>query len=89
MSSVSRQYVQKPANELIDEGLVEMEEDPAHKRSKLMRLTRAGELRFEALNVRFQAFLEEMAGEFPIGNLRSAKRTIAALRKRLQVSAPS
>jgi DNA-binding MarR family transcriptional regulator len=83
MRSVSRQYIQKLANELSEGGLIEMIENPAHKRSKRMRLTRKGEREFERLTGRLRAFLGGMAADFRPGELRSATRTIRALRSRL------
>ena len=40
---VSRQYVQTTVNELARRGLVALHDNPAHKRSRLVDLTRAGE----------------------------------------------
>lgn len=39
---VSRQHIQALVNPLLHEGLVERVENPAHRRSKLIRLTAAG-----------------------------------------------
>ena len=79
--SVSRQYIQKLANELISAGLIEMVPNPAHKRSKLMRLTPAGQDRFQELTRRFQTFLEGVAVDFATRDLRSAVATIVELRR--------
>lgn len=40
---VARQYIQRLADELHAEGLVEFIDNPAHRRAKLMRLTPRGE----------------------------------------------
>lgn len=40
---VARQHIQKLADELAAEGLIEFTENPAHKRSKLLRMTPKGE----------------------------------------------
>lgn len=40
--SLSRQHVQALVNRLAEEGLVEFVDNPAHKRSRLLRLTAAG-----------------------------------------------
>ena len=82
MRSVSRQYIQK-LRQRTAEGLIEMVDNPAHKRSKLMRLTQCGEQRLEELTRRFRAFLEVMARDFHSDDLRSATDTIAELRRRL------
>jgi DNA-binding MarR family transcriptional regulator len=86
MRSVSRQYIQKLAKELIEAGLIEMEDNPAHKRSKLMRLTTTGERRFDELTGRFRVVLEELAGEFRTEDLSSATETIVRLRQELSRS---
>ena len=39
---VSRQFMQTLVNKLLDEGLVDYIENPAHKRSRLVRLTQKG-----------------------------------------------
>lgn len=39
---VSRQHIQAVVNPLLQEGLVERVDNPAHRRSKLIRLTAAG-----------------------------------------------
>jgi DNA-binding MarR family transcriptional regulator len=46
MRPTSRQRMQRLADELAAEGLVEFVENPAHRRSKLVRLTRKGETRY-------------------------------------------
>jgi len=81
--SVSRQYIQKLANELIDEGLVEMVDNPAHRRSKHMQLTGAGARRLTELTGRLRAFLDARAGAIPTARLRAATHTIAELRRLL------
>ncbi len=43
LRSVSRQHVQVVVDSLSREGLVELVENPAHKKSRLVRLTPAGE----------------------------------------------
>ena len=40
--SVSRQHVQSHVNELASEGYVELKDNPAHKRSRLVQLTEEG-----------------------------------------------
>ena len=52
MRPTSRQRMQRLANELEVEGLVEFVANPRHKRSKLVRLTRKGEAMYRELNAR-------------------------------------
>jgi DNA-binding MarR family transcriptional regulator len=55
MRPTSRQRMQRLADELADEGLVEFIDNPAHQRSKLVRLTRKGEARYREFSARFLA----------------------------------
>jgi DNA-binding MarR family transcriptional regulator len=41
--TVTRQHVQTLVNSLMEEGLVEVSKNPAHRKSSLIRLTKAGE----------------------------------------------
>src|SRR5829696_1756618 len=52
MRPTSRQRMQRLADELADEGLVEFIDNPKHQRSKLVQLTRQGQARYLALNDR-------------------------------------
>ena len=52
MRPTSRQRMQRLANELAAEGLVEFAGNPKHRRSKLVRLTRKGDARYRELNAR-------------------------------------
>jgi DNA-binding MarR family transcriptional regulator len=55
MRPTSRQRMQRLADELAAEGLVEFIDNPKHRRSKLVRLTRKGDARYRELNARFLA----------------------------------
>lgn len=48
--SVSRQHIQALVNQLVEEGLVELITNPAHKRSPLARLTPFGKKAVDAMN---------------------------------------
>jgi hypothetical protein len=56
MRPTSRQRMQRLADELAAEGLVEFIDNPKHRRSKLVQLTRKGEVRW-----RLNAWLLEIA----------------------------
>lgn len=47
---VSRQSMQKLANECLERGFIELVDNPAHQRSKLLRLTPKGDTFFQELN---------------------------------------
>ncbi len=55
MRPTSRQRMQRLADELAGEGLVEFVDNPKHRRSKLVRLTPKGDARYSELNARFLA----------------------------------
>jgi DNA-binding MarR family transcriptional regulator len=55
MRPTSRQRMQRLADELAAEGLVEFVDNPKHRRSKLVRLTPKGDRHYRALNKRFLA----------------------------------
>src|SRR2546430_17667312 len=55
MRPTSRQRMQRLADELADEGLVEFIDNPRHRRSKLVRLTFKGDARYRELSARFLA----------------------------------
>jgi len=52
MRPTSRQRMQRLADELAAEGLVEFIDNPKHRRSKLVRLTPKGDARYRELNDR-------------------------------------
>lgn len=60
MRPTSRQRMQRLANELAAEGLVEFIDNPKHRRSKLVRLTPKGEARYRELDVRFLSIASTM-----------------------------
>ena len=49
---VARQYVQTMANALAAEGLIEFVDNPAHRRSRLMLLTKKGERVYAGVDAR-------------------------------------
>ena len=52
---MSRQHCQTICNALEGQGLVEFVDNPKHKRSKLVRVTKKGRERFEAMKKQFLA----------------------------------
>jgi DNA-binding MarR family transcriptional regulator len=53
MRPTSRQRMQRLADELAADGLVKFVDNPKHRRSKLVQLTRKGDARYRDLNARF------------------------------------
>jgi DNA-binding MarR family transcriptional regulator len=60
MRPTSRQRMQRLADELAAEGLVEFIDNPKHRRSKLVRLTHKGDGRYRELNARLLAIASTM-----------------------------
>ena len=60
MRPTSRQRMQRLADELAAEGLVTFIENPRHRRSKLVQLTRKGETRYRKLDARFLVIASTM-----------------------------
>src|SRR5262245_42035678 len=63
MRPTSRQRMQRLADELASEGLVEFIDNPRHRRSKLVRLTRRGEAHYRELSARFLAIAASMGAD--------------------------
>ena len=63
MRPTSRQRMQRLADELVAEGLVEFIDNPQHRRSKLVRLTRNGNARYRELSTRFLAIASTMGAD--------------------------
>ncbi len=76
MRPTSRQRMQRLADELADEGLVEFVDDPRHRRSKLVRLTRKGDARYRELNARFLVIASTMGDELSEADIREAAEIV-------------
>jgi DNA-binding MarR family transcriptional regulator len=63
MRPTSRQRMQRLANELAAEGLVEFIDNPKHRRSKLVRLTQKGDARYRELNARLLSIASTMGAD--------------------------
>jgi DNA-binding MarR family transcriptional regulator len=60
MRPTSRQRMQRLANELAAEGLVEFIDNPKHRRSKLVQLTLKGDARYRELDARLLSIASTM-----------------------------
>jgi len=70
MRPTSRQRMQRLANELAAEGLVEFIDNPRHRRSKLVRLTRKGDAHYRELSARFLAVASTMGADLSEPDIR-------------------
>src|SRR5688500_18202927 len=78
MRPTSRQRMQRLADELAAEGLVEFIENPKHRRSKLVRLTPTGAARYLELNKKLIAIASTLGGRLSEADIRG---TTAAVRQ--------
>jgi DNA-binding MarR family transcriptional regulator len=79
MRPTSRQRMQRLADELAAEGLVEFIDNPRHRRSKLVRLTRKGEARYRELSARFLAIASTMGAELSEVDIRQTTEIVRQL----------
>jgi DNA-binding MarR family transcriptional regulator len=79
MRPTSRQRMQRLADDLAAEGLVEFIDNPGHRRSKLMRLTRKGEARYRESGVRFLAIASSMGAELAEADIRKSTEILRRL----------
>jgi DNA-binding MarR family transcriptional regulator len=80
---VSRQYIQMLVNQLEADGLVELRDNRAHKRSRLVCLTPEGKAHLEALYQREAAFYDTLQLDLSEDALRSAAEVLHSLRDAL------
>jgi len=81
---VPRQSIQKLANEMLKDGVIELVNNPAHKRSKLLRLTSKGESVFAELSERIAVLSETLAEPENAVQLQSAVRVVKHLHEQLR-----
>src|SRR5215831_8201457 len=79
MRPASRQRMQRLADELAAEGLVEFTDNPKHRRSKLVRLTRKGDARYRELNTRFLSIPSSMGACLTEGDIRRTTEIVRQL----------
>lgn len=72
MRPTSRQRMQRLANELAAEGLVEFIDNPKHRRSKLVRLTPKGDARYRRLSSRLLEIASTMGAGLGEAEIRRA-----------------
>ena len=78
--AVSRQHVQALVNQLVEEGLVELIANPAHKRSPLARLTPLGKKTVDAMNHNEARLLDKADLGAPDKDLCEAAETLRTVR---------
>jgi DNA-binding MarR family transcriptional regulator len=82
---VPRQSIQKLANEMLKDGVIELVNNPAHKRSKLLRLTAKGEAVFAEMSQRIAVLAETLAEQRDADKLQDAVDVVRHLHAQLRV----
>jgi DNA-binding MarR family transcriptional regulator len=81
---LTRQAVQRVVDELAAEGLVRFEENPQHKRAKLVLLTAEGRRIFDAAGERQAPWANALAERAPEKALKNAVQILRSLREELE-----
>jgi DNA-binding MarR family transcriptional regulator len=81
---VSRQHIQKLANEMIGDGVIELIDNPAHRRSKLLRLTPKGEAVFQEITDRIAQAAKRFAQDMDTQELQVSVKVLRQLGERLK-----
>jgi DNA-binding MarR family transcriptional regulator len=79
MRPTSRQRMQRLADELAADGLVEFIDNPKHRRSKLVRLTPKGDARYRDLNARFLVIASTMGVALSESDIRKTTKIVRQL----------
>jgi DNA-binding MarR family transcriptional regulator len=79
MRPTSRQRMQRLADELAAEGLVEFIDNPKHQRSKLVQLTPKGEARYREMNAQFLAIASTVGVGLSEADLRRTTEIVRRL----------
>jgi DNA-binding MarR family transcriptional regulator len=83
---VSRQRIQRLADETAESGLVEFTDNPAHRRSKLVRLTPEGATLVRQLTEKIADISEDLAHGMDEQELRTTAKVLRRLREKLEAA---
>jgi DNA-binding MarR family transcriptional regulator len=78
-----RQSVQRIVNELADDKMIEFQENPHHRRAKLVLLTRKGRAVYEAAGAVGTPWMTSLVKDLDAGRMIAAREVVEILRKRL------
>lgn len=85
MRPTSRQRMQRLADELAADGIVEFIENPKHKRSKLVRLTPKGKATYQEFHARFVTMASTLGSDLSEADVRSAGEIVQRLSDALKL----
>ncbi len=81
---VTRQHIQSLVNPLLEQKLVELQSNPAHRRSPLVALTRSGEEMIRRMRKREKRFFEAMSDDVSEQQITAAAQTLRAVRAQIE-----
>ena len=74
--ALARQSVQRVADVLADEGLVTYEDNPRHRRARLLRLTPAGRAALAEIQQAQRVWADAVGGKLPVAEVRRANKLL-------------
>ena len=83
LREVSRQFIQATVNPLLVEGVLKAQDNPAHRRSKLIALTEAGTQLIRQVMKKEGAFMADLAEDLEADEIRQASETVARVKSLL------
>ncbi len=81
---LTRQNVRRIVGELVEAGLLRLEDNPHHRRAALVRFTPAGEALFAAASARQAPWVAGLAGDLDPAALGAALSVLREMRARLE-----
>ncbi len=81
---LARQSVQRLVNELADAGLVELKDNPHHRRARLIVLSERGRETFAAIHKLQRPWVDGLAEGMDASQIEAAAEVLKALRSRLE-----
>lgn len=84
MRPTSRQRMQRLADELAAEGLVEFIDNPKHRRSKLAQLTRKGHAHYQKQKAQLQAIASTMGADLTEADIRKSIEMVRQLNEEMK-----
>jgi DNA-binding MarR family transcriptional regulator len=76
---VSRQHVQVTVNTLLEDGFLEARQNPRHKRSPLIAMTRVGRDLFAKIREVEASQVDALFTDIPAGDIEATRRTLEAM----------
>ena len=81
---LARQSVQRTVGSLVRDGLVALEDNPRHRRAKLVRLTPAGEAALRKIQASQRVWADALGAELGEHDLRQATEILERVRRALE-----